>query len=472
MIRRVLVVLAVAVLALLGATSPAFAAGRVDDGAGVLDSGKLTSAASSLSADVVFVSFADSNNNLQGALRKAGSAAGFSGDAAEANTVVLAVGVADKQVGVYYGPGLDLTDSTVKAAMSGPFAKGQWTQGMLAGLDEVKAELGGATRGTSSTSGGGGASFGLTLGIIGVVALALLGWVGYRRVGRRKQAAAAAAAAAEQASANRLTAVQLRERLDNILILVHSLPDGVDQSRLSAELNDVDVALRAIEVREGDAPDPHAEADQMARMTAGLDRTARHLDLLRQGAGWEQLWNDEVAQVRAEAQRLVADAATLRAESVDNAVDVTDHDAELAGFLSAVRDGRVSVSDGLNAVLAVEEAVSRQSQDVAGRLATERASKRRAAEAGQRAQEQERERQSRGGGGWGTGYGLGYGIGYGSGWGRGGGWGGGGSWGGSGGGSSSGFGGGGSSGGFGGGGSSGGFGGGGGGGGGGSSSGF
>lgn len=414
MTRRLLLVLVTVLLGLLGGAQTALAAGSVEDGAGVLDTGRLTSAASGLSVDVVFVTFTSSGRDLDATLTRAGSAAGFSGSQARTGTVVLAVSTGDRQVGTYFGPGVTLDDTAVTDAMSGDFGNGRWTDGMLAGLDEVRSQLAG---GTGSSSGGSGGGLAWTL--VGVLVLAVLGWLGYRRVQGHRLEEAATADRAERSAANGLTVVQTRERLDNLQILVHALPDGVDETRLSAELNDVDVALREIEGRLTDSPDPHGEAAQLERMVAGLDRTERHLTLLRAGGGWEQLWNDEVARVRAEARRLVDDAAALHAEVPgDDLASPADRDDELARLLAGVRDGRTPISQGLERLLAIEDEVEQQEQAVSGRRAANAASQRQAEQARVAAQQAEHDRQSRSGGWGGPGFGGGVGGGYGSGYGR------------------------------------------------------
>ncbi len=404
MVRRVLLVLVTALLGLLAAAPAALAAGSVQDVAGILDAGRLTSAASGLSVDVVFATYPDSGGNLDTTVGRP-----------PASTVVLAVGVQDRQVGVFFGSGVDLRKGPVLDAMATPFADGRWTDGMLAGLDVVRSQLAGGTGAASGSSGGGSGGFPWSLlGIGGVVVVAVLGWLGYRKVQRGKQAEAATADAAEQSAANGLTVVQTRERLDNLQILVQGLPDGVDASRLSAELNDVDVALREIEGRQGSSPDPHGEAAQLERMVAGLDRTERHLTLLRAGGGWERLWSDEVARVRAEAQRLADDAAALRIEVPgDDLPSPTDRDDELAVLLASVRDGSTPVSAGLERLLAIEDEVEQAEQVVAGRRAANRASQRQAEAARAAAQQAEHDRQSRSGGWGGSGFGGGYGGGYG-----------------------------------------------------------
>lgn len=409
MVRRVLLVLVTALLGLLAAAPAALAAGSVQDGAGVLDGGRLTSAASGLSVDVVFATYPDSGNDLDATVGRP-----------PANTVVLAVGVQDRQVGVYFGSGVDLREAPITDAMATPFSNGQWTDGMLAGLDVVQAQLTGGTGAAPGSSGGGSGGFPWSLlGIVGVVVVAVLGWLGYRKVQHGKQAERDTADRAEQSAANGLTVVQTRERLDNLQILVQGLPDGVDASRLSAELNDVDVALRDVEGRQGSSPDPHGEAAQLERMVVGLDRTERHLTLLRSGGGWERLWNDEVARVRGEAQRLADDAAALRSEVAgievpgEDLPSPTDRDDELAQLLASVRDGSTPVSAGLERLLAIEDEVEQAEQVVAGRRAANRASQRQAEQARAAAQQAEHDRQARSGGWGGSGFGGGYGGGYG-----------------------------------------------------------
>lgn len=397
----------VALLVLLGIGAPAWAAGTVVDDADVFDTAELTGAADALEPDVVFVSVTDSGSDLDGALTEWGSAVGFDGSEPAPNTVVLAVSVDDQQVGAYYGPGLTLDDGPIRDAMAGPFAEGDFTAGMLAGLGEVQDQLGGTGSSGGSTGGGGAGSLLVVLAVLAVVGLGLLGFVFYRRAQRGKAAEATERAQQQRAGQNQLEQVQLRERLDQLLVLVQGVTSGVHQQRLAAELNDVDVGLRELEGRDlyAGGHDADADAAELAKMTTALDRASAQLDLLRQGAGWEQLWSDVVARVRSEQDQLDEGAAVLRRESPERAVAVTDHDTELAGLLDAVREGTVPMADGLARLLTIEDELIDQAQEVSARWSALQAQRARRARTRQAAEAAEREaRDRRGGGGYGGGF--------------------------------------------------------------------
>lgn len=408
---RTSVVLAMALVWLVATSTPAFAATTVLDRAGVLDAAAVRAAADRVGdVDVVVVALTGSADGLDAAVRDLGAEAGFRGQDPLPGTVVLAVATQDGELGFYHGDRVSYAgQEQVLDAMEGPFVDGNWTGGMVAGIAAVQDVLGGsggASSGGGSGSGGGGSGgWVAVLVVLGVVALAVLGFLGYRRVQRRRAEAELGARRAQQQAANQLVEVQVRERVDALLILVRSLPDGVDETRLTADMNDVDVALRAVEMRAGDSPSPDAEAQQLAQMSAALDRTSTHLDLLRQGPGWQELWNAEVARVRAAAQELERVAAALPSGQ-QSGLQVVSQDDLLAEHLDAVRDGRTTVSAGLAAVLGIEDGVRVQAAEVSARHAAEAAERRRQQDAQLRSEEAAMDSRDQGsgwGGGWGSG---------------------------------------------------------------------
>ena len=57
----------------------------------------------------------------------------------------------------------------------------------------------------------------------------------------------------QQAAANQLTAVNLRQRIEDIEVLMETVPDGPHRDPLENDLSDVDVTLRRREGRAGSA---------------------------------------------------------------------------------------------------------------------------------------------------------------------------------------------------------------------------
>ena len=195
----------------------------VSDAAGILDADRVLDAATSVDARVLVLTFdavpgGDFDAAVASVRRQCPEWQDGPADWA-ADMVVLAVAPVERDSGVYYGSGLDETLGggqweLAVDAMNARFGNGDWTGGMVAGLEEVR-ELGGTddtgTPTDSSDPGESGAGsssdvdWGWGLGIVG--GLAAAGGLGYggvrlrRRIATRAAARVAASAACDGAAA-------------------------------------------------------------------------------------------------------------------------------------------------------------------------------------------------------------------------------------------------------------------------------
>ncbi|MEP6981697.1 MAG: hypothetical protein ABJA16_13110, partial [Nakamurella sp.] len=234
----------------------------------------------------------------------------------------------------------------------------------------------------------------------------------YRRAKTRKATQAAKAADERQASANQLTAVNLRQRIDELEVLMQTVPDGPHRDPLENDLSDVDVTLRRREERGGlSGTDLGVGADQDRQNLDGLsgvlDHVATTLAMLRQDTGWQDLWNAAVTATRQRIDVLDRGQSELVVVEDFAPMDTSPLDLQLATMASSVRDGSTSVVDGIAILNSVDSAVGAKQSEVDAHLAEIQAQERRDQEEREREARAEADRNNRnnsGGGGFGGGF--------------------------------------------------------------------
>ncbi len=470
LLARIVVAL-IGTLILAGVAPTNAFAGSVSivDNAGVLDQSAVTNAAAGVpKIDFIVVTLDSTSTNLDAAVKALGRQAGWTGTSWAANTVTLAVNVTSERLGVYAGGGESkaVADKfqTVQDAMATDFGAGRWTQGVVAGINKVESMV------TPSYA---------WVWVLVLLVVLVGGWLLYRRVKKTRSQRAERARQQEVAAQNQLTAVQLRDRVSELEVLIETVPDGPHRDPLEADLADVDVTLRRREELtgsdsgdSGDGVPVDQDQRNLATMGEHLARITNTLAMLRGDTGWQDLWNASMAGARQRIQRLDSSQHQLVGVADFQPMDTDPLANKLPAMSSSVLDGSLPIGDGLAILQTVTNALGSKQAEVDARLAA--IAKAQAAEEKRRRDESNRNsgsgggfggfggsgggygRRRRGGGGWGSGWGGGFGGGFGGG-GGGGRRGGGGSTGFGGGGGSRGFGGGGGSGGFGGGGGSRGF---------------
>ena len=103
------------------------------------------------------------------------------------------------------------------------------------------------------------------------------GWLIYRGAKSRKAKEQAKAADERQAAANQLTAVNVRQRVTDLGVLMQTVPDGPYRDPLENDLSDVDTTLRRREGKGGlsDLPldvSPEQDRQHLATLQAVLER--------------------------------------------------------------------------------------------------------------------------------------------------------------------------------------------------------
>ncbi len=419
------------------------------DKAGVLNADQIRAAAAKVDkVGIVVVTMNSTSTDVKGDLQALGAAAGWQGNGWTPQSVILAVNIGSRQLGLFYGgdtpSSIASNSGNIQDKMAAAFSGGDWTAGMVAGIDAVQS----ATK-TSYT----------WLWFLLILAVAIVAFVIYRRVKGRKAAAAAKKAQEILIAQNQLAAEELRQRVDELVVLVQTLPAGAARQQVQADLSDVDVVLkRRDQSSEGDLiPDnvsPEQDDKNLESLADALAQVATRCALLRQDPGWEDMWQAEISAARASADRLGHGQQLLSGTDGFVPIDTAALEAQVNVLSEPVGSGTLSVSDGLTALQQVLDELGAKQSEVDGKLAAIDDERRRQ-EAQTEREEEERRRNSgggnrRGGSGFGGGMMTGWIIGSATRGRRGGGWGGGGF--GGGGGGSRGFGGGGGGGGFGGGG--------------------
>lgn len=417
---------------------------KIEDQAGVLDRAAITAAAEPVS-DVTFVvvTLRSSSTSIERDVKALGSDANWNGADWTSNSVVIAVNVESRRSAVYYGPGtptsIENNIEGIRAAMTSDFQSGAWSDGVIAAMAEVQSTI---------------APSYTWVWILAAAAVLVVGWLIYRSATTRKQKQAAKVAEEQQAAANQLTAVELRQRIEELEVLMETVPDGPHRDPLENDLSDVDVTLRRREERGGlSGTDLGVTADQDRQNLDGLgsvlDHVATTLALIRQDTGWQDLWNDAVTAIRQRIDVLERSQTELAGADDFEPMDTSPLDLQLATMASSVRDGTTPVVDGLAILDSVDSAVGGKQAEIDARLAEVRRQQREQEEERARAAREAADRNNRnsGGGGFGggftgavlggmlsgggrrrrsSGWGGGFGGGFGGGGGRGGGFGGGG----------------------------------------------
>ncbi|MEO5833643.1 MAG: DUF5129 domain-containing protein [Nakamurella sp.] len=393
-----------AALALIGLVpGTAFAATvKIEDQAGVLDRAAVTQAAEPV-ADVTFVivTLRSPSTSIERDVKALGSDVSWNGSDWASNAVVIAVNVESRRSAVYYGPGtpasIENNVEGIRAAMTNDLQSGNWSDGVVAAIAKVQTTI---------------APSYTWVWVLAAAAVLIVGWLIYRRAKTRKATQAAKAADERQASANQLTAVNLRQRIDELEVLMQTVPDGPHRDPLENDLSDVDVTLRRREERGGlSGTDLGVGADQDRQNLDGLsgvlDHVATTLAMLRQDTGWQDLWNAAVTATRQRIDVLDRGQSELVVVEDFAPMDTSPLDLQLATMASSVRDGSTSVVDGIAILNSVDSAVGAKQSEVDAHLAEIQAQERRDQEEREREARAEADRNNRnnsGGGGFGGGF--------------------------------------------------------------------
>ncbi len=365
-----------AALALVGvAPGTAFAAPvNINDQANVLDEADVSSAAASVQGVTFYVVTLESTSmNIEGDVKALGSDVGWNGSDWVRNAVVLAVNVESRRSAVFFGGGtptsIEDNVETIRGAMTSEFQSADWTGGIVAGIDETRSVLTGSSSGSSSSSSSGG-----LLAVVGVIAVLLIGWVAYSAVRKSRETKRRKAADEQQAAANQLTAVNLRQRIEELEVLMQTVPDGPHRDPLENDLADVDVTLRRREERGGlSGTDlgvtPEQDRQNLAGLLAVVDRTADTLAMLRRDTGWQNLWNNAVTATRQRIDALERSQSQLIGTPSFEPMETGPLDVQLATMASAVRDGSTGIEDGIAILDSVNGAVAEKQSEVDAHLA-------------------------------------------------------------------------------------------------------
>ncbi|WP_111767988.1 TPM domain-containing protein [Nakamurella deserti] len=395
---------ALAFIGLLPGT--AFAAPvNITDQADVLNGSSVTQAAAPVEGVTFYVvTLESSSTSIERDVKALGSDVGWNGSDWLSNAVVIAVNVESRRSAVYYGGGtptsIENNVETIRAAMTSDFQRGDWSAGVVAAITEVQSTLAPAP-----------ASY-TWLWVLAAGAVLVIGFLVYRGAKTAKARQRQKAADEQQAAANQLTAVNLRQRIEELEVLMETVPDGPHRDPLENDLSDVDVALRRREERGGlSGTDLGVPVEQDTQNLAGLqavsDRVAARLAVLRQDTGWQDAWNDAVAGTRHRIGTLTSGQAQLIDEEAFEPMDTRPLDAQLATMAAAVRDGSTSVADGIAILDSVDSAVAAKQSEVDAHLAAIQRQQQEQAERDRAARElaEARNRDNSGGGGFGGGFG-------------------------------------------------------------------
>ncbi len=392
-----------AALALIGLFPGTASAGTatVVDNAGVLDAGDIQAAAAGVEGvDFIVVTLRTGNRDIERELKALGPQVGWADGGWQSNTVVLAVNLQSRQLGAFAGEGTTASIGTsrytaVQDALERGFAT-SWTAGMVAGIDETRSIV------TPSYT---------WVWVLAAGVVLVIGWLLFRSAKTRKAKQQKKAADEQQAAVNQLTAVNLRQRIDELEVLVETVPDGPHRDPLENDLSDVDVALRRREERGGlsgtDLGVPvEQDTQNLDGLRAVLDKVAARLAMLRQDTGWQDAWNDAVAGTRHRINTVTSNQAQLIDEESFEPMDTSPLDAQLATMASAVRDGRTSVADGIAILDSVDSAVASKQIEVDAWLAQKEQAEQAERERLDREAQERNNRNNRGGGGSGFGGGF------------------------------------------------------------------
>jgi len=413
LVARTVAVL-LAVLAMLGlAPATAFASvPSIVDRAGVLDRGPIVDAA--MQTDEVYfivITLSTPSTDIEADVRALGPQGGVDGSGWASGAVVLAVNVESRRVGLWYGDdtgAVGSNENAIRDTMANHFATSDWTGGMVAGIDQVVDVL--------------KPSF-TWLYFLAALAVLIVGWIVYRNAKRRAAAKAAAEEESRIRAQSAVQAVELRQRIDQLKVLIETVADSPARDPLEAMLADADVALRR---RERSTPDGNVDAatasaeldrDNLVTLTRVLDAIVDSLAILRQDPGWEDSWNEEIVQARNAADTLAQGQAQLAGVDGFQPIDVATIEQTITAL--AAPPEAASVTDAVIRLNQQTTAIATKQAEVNARLRAlndARVAQERAAEAerqrAEEAAERERQNQYRGGGGFGGGSGGGLGSGF------------------------------------------------------------
>ena len=413
-----------AALALVGLTPPTASAATASiyDPGDKLDQAQIQAAASNVNkVSLVIVAVQSPNNDLESDLQQLGSRAGWQGDDWAANSVILAVNTQARQARVFYGgatpTAIANNYSDVLKAMTAEFSGGNWTAGMVAGIESVQSLVEPSYN---------------WVWVLAVLAVIIVGWLLYRAAKGRRASKEAKEADERAAAANQLTAVQLRQRVDELEVLLQTVPDGPARDPIENDLSDVDVTLRRREERGGLTGtdlgvSTEADRQNLATLQTITERLTNTLAILRKDPGWEDVWSAAIAGARDRIDRLENSQHEVSGIEGFRPMDTAPAADQINALREPVLTGSMAVDVGLTTLQNLTSEIGAKQSEVDVRLAA--IERERQAKEAQARKEQEDQNNSGGfgggglgGGGWlgGGGYGRRRrGGGWGGGWGGG-----------------------------------------------------
>ncbi|AZI57105.1 hypothetical protein EH165_01910 [Nakamurella antarctica] len=391
----------------------ALASVTLTDNAGVLsasESAAIQSAAAQIDkVNVVVVTLNGGSTDLKKQLVALKEKGGWGGTDWLSNSVILAVDVQSRRLAVFYGSAAESkvgsAETAIGDAMGNEFSSSAWGAGLLAGVDKVAS-----TVKTSYT----------WLWVLLALGALILVYMFVKLIKRRRAAAVAKELERSVIAQNQLAMVDLRQKVDQLTVLMGTVPPGAAQQSLQSDLNDIDVALAARESRSAvevsEAGTNHnAEKQLFATLSLKMGSIANRLSLLRQDSGWREQWQSEISAARQMAIAVGTNQGGLIDQPGFSPLDIAPLENQLAQLLPQVLENQLPIADGLAQLTTISKQIWAKRSEIDSRLAEletarraelSKAKAKAEAEARRRNSQWDDDDNSHGSGGWmGGGYG-------------------------------------------------------------------
>lgn len=350
---RLLAGLFAALIALFLVPGSAYAATTVTDDAGVLsasDIADINAAAAKVDkVNIVVVTLDGGASDPRRELVALGATAGWESTDWASNSVILAVDVKSRKLGLYYGYNagkqMAAAENSIQDAMGSKFSSNDWAAGMIAGIAEVQSAVQ-----PSYT----------WVWVLLVIVVLVVGYLLVKFFKRRKAAAVAKELERAVIAQNQLALVDLRQRVDQIQVLLGAIPASGAQQQVASDLNDIDVQLSeregrsAVEVAESGS-NHNAEKKWLDDLAIKMGSVTNRVSLLRQDSGWQDQWSAEISAARQMAMAVGANQGSLAGQPDFQPIDIEPLDNQLAALLPGVLNGQVPIADGLGTLTSISK---------------------------------------------------------------------------------------------------------------------